>query len=249
MNRPKTAIVTGGSAGIGKATVDTLLAQGIKCVVLDRDVDAGDFHNETIYRIKCDISVRQEVIEAVASALLWSTKIDYLVHSAGFAEVSSSVDLSEEDWLRIIATNLNGAMFINQAVGRHMIQNGGGSIVNLGSVAGQFGWPHRLAYSCAKAGVEALSRTLAVEWAPHNIRVNTVVPSHVETPLQARMIASGMVSKTIIESMNPMHRLATPNEISEVIAFTLSEKASFVTGQSINVDGGFSAYKTPIPGE
>lgn len=247
MSNARTAIVTGGNAGIGRASVEKLLSLGHRCVVIDRTIQSFVTPKERVLWIKSDVSDKKETQAAVQAAIAWSGRIHYLVSSAGFAEVVPSVELEEDSWRRVMATNLDGTMYSNQILGRHMIDNGGGSIVNLGSVAGQFGWPHRLAYSCAKAGIEALTRTLAVEWAPHNIRVNTVIPSHVDTPLQQRLIDSGAVDLANIQSMNTMKRIADAGEIANAIVFLLSDEASFITGQSINVDGGFNILKTPIP--
>lgn len=247
MNTGPIALVTGGAAGIGEATVNTLVSAGIKCVVLDRAENPNRHNSNDVKFLECDVRDSNDVNAAVKEASNWSGNIEYLVNCAGVSRATPTDVLTESEWRDILAVNLDGVFFTSQAVGRLMISNGGGTIVNLGSVAGQFGWPHRLAYSCAKAAIEALTRTLAVEWAPHGVRVNTVVPSHVDTPLQRSLIAKGVVDPDAVVAMNVLHRMATADEIASAIYFLLSDSSSFITGQTINVDGGFNILKTAIP--
>lgn len=242
-----TAVVTGGAAGIGAATVDALVADGHRCVVLDKADDPGRHAPDVVRHVRCDVSSRSAVEEAVTAAEAWSADLRHLVNCAGFARTCPSIELDEDQWRAVLGANLDGTAYACQAVGRRMIASGRGSIVNLGSVAGQFGWPHRLAYSCSKGAIEALTRTLAVEWSRHGIRVNTVVPSHVDTPLQRHLIDTGVVDPEAVVRMNAMRRMADPSEIAAAIVFLLGDGASFMTGQTVNVDGGFNVFKTDVP--
>lgn len=241
------AVVVGGAGGIGGEVVQALVARGVRSVVLDRS-PAAEPADELVHHVECDVSDRGSVEAAVEAAAAWAGRLRYLVNAAGAALNRPSLDLTEEDWRRILAVNLDGVFFTCQAVGRRIIEGGGGAIVNLGSVAGQFGWPNRLPYSSAKAAVEALGRTLAVEWADHGVRVNTVVPSHVQTPFMDEVVAAGLVDPEAVVELNPLRRMATSAEVANVVVFLLDDaSSSYVTGQTVNVDGGFGVYKVGVP--
>lgn len=249
MNSDGAAVVVGGAGGIGGEVVQELVSRGVRCVVLDRSAADDRFEADLVHHVQCDVSSRGSVEAAIDEAVSWAPRLRYLVNAAGAALNRRSLDLSEQEWRSMLGVNLDGVVFTCQAVGRRMVADGGGAIVNLGSVAGQFGWPNRLPYSCAKAAVEALGRTLAVEWAQFGVRVNTVVPSHVQTPFMDEVVAAGLVDPAAVTEMNPLRRMATPAEIARVIVFLLDDAASYVTGQTINVDGGFNIYKVPVPAD
>lgn len=247
MNTDGAAVVVGGAGGIGGEVVRALVARGLRCVVLDRSAAEDRFGADVVHHVQCDVGSRSSVEAAIDEATLWAPRLRYLVNAAGAALNRRSLDLSEQEWRSVIGVNLDGVVFTCQAVGRRMVADGAGAIVNLGSVAGQFGWPNRLPYSCAKAAVEALGRTLAVEWSQYGVRVNTVVPSHVQTPFMDEVVAAGLVDPVAVKEMTPLRRMATPEEVAGVVVFLLDDASSYVTGQTINVDGGFNIYKVPVP--
>ena len=134
---------------------------------------------------------------------------------------------------------------MNQAVARHLVSSGkGGSIVNFSSIAHTFGWPRRLPYSVSKAGIDALTRTLAVEWAEFGIRVNAIAPGYINTQMVVAATAKGNIDPSIVE-MHAMNRYGEPNEIATGVKFLLSDDASYITGEVLTIDGGFTAKKIP----
>lgn len=241
-------IVTGGGAGIGEAVVDLLLERGHRCVVLDRHPVIGRDPGQVL-ALTCDVSDPVAVDAALERAFAWAPDAAGLVNCAGYSAAVPSLLITPQEWRAVFATNLDGTLFTTQSFVRRLADASPAAVVNLGSVAGQFGWPGRLAYSSAKAAIEALTRTLAVEWAARSIRMNVVVPSHVDTPMQRRLVLEGVVDADAVIAMNAMRRMATPAEIASVIVFLLGEEASFITGQTINADGGFNILKLTVPPE
>lgn len=242
-------IVTGGASGIGRAVIDVLLERraGIRVGALDIDGDAlrslQAEHPDRVGIALCDVSDRTTVaasIEQVASGL----PIVGLVTSAGKLHNRASVDLDQDDWHSVLGVHLDGTLWAAQAAARSMMAHGlGGAIVNFCSVAMGFGWPRRLPYSVAKAGVAALTRTLAVEWAQDHIRVNAVSPGYVDTPMIHDAADAGLLDIDVKARAHALGRLAQPGEIAEVVEFLLSDRSSFVTGEVLRVDGGFAVMK------
>jgi NAD(P)-dependent dehydrogenase (short-subunit alcohol dehydrogenase family) len=166
------------------------------------------------------------------------------VTAAGILHNRASLDLNEADWNNVIGVHLEGTLWAAQAAARSMIAHGrGGAMVNFCSVAMDFGWPRRLPYSVAKAGIAALTRTLAVEWAADGIRVNAVSPGYVDTPMIRDAAAAGVLDADAKARGHALGRLASAVEIAEVVEFLLSDRSSFMTGEVVRVDGGFSVLK------
>lgn len=235
-----TAVVTGASSGIGKAVVDALLEYGQKRVI-GIDISAPPTNHQADLRVVSHIgditdqSAIADLLEATASPEL---PYRSLVNSAGNHMAGASLDLDLDSWRAVIDVHLTGTFVMCQAVARHMKQ--GGSVVNLSSIAQDFGFPGRAAYCAAKAGITGLTRSLAVEWAPIGIRVNAVAPGYVDTPMGMK----GVIDRAATEALHPLNRFAQPSEIAEVIAFLLGPASSFITGEVIHVDGGYSIAKT-----
>jgi 3-oxoacyl-[acyl-carrier protein] reductase len=169
-------------------------------------------------------------------------RIDVLVNNAGIGAVAPSETLSLERWSRVLAVNLTGPLLCSQAVGQHMLDAGRGVIINIGSVFGETGMPMRAAYAASKHGLVGLTRVLAIEWASRGVRVVTVEPAYVRTSLDDQDQKDGGYSANEIIGRTPMGRYVEPQEIAATVAFLASDDASFITGATIPVDGGWLAY-------
>jgi NAD(P)-dependent dehydrogenase (short-subunit alcohol dehydrogenase family) len=243
-------VITGAGSGIGRAVAHVVAGRwpDSRLALLDREEEGlatllGEIGPERAVAQVVDVSddrAVQLVFERVAA--IASRPVTGLVTCAGVQLKRASLDLTPAEWHAVLAVHLDGTLYCCQAAARQMRDAGGGSIVTLSSVAQEFAWPARLPYAVAKAGIAALSRTLAVEWAELGIRVNAIAPGYVMTPLLIRALQSGEV----VEDVAPLHalnRLAEPVEIARAILYLLSEDASFVTGETLFVDGGFHVRK------
>ncbi|MFN8590734.1 MAG: glucose 1-dehydrogenase [Thermomicrobiales bacterium] len=248
----RTALVTGAGSGIGQATALALAESGARIVVTEL-ADRLDRAADTVARIEAaggsaiaiPLDVRQlpQISNAVASAVEFgSGQLDILVNNAGLNVRQPAFDVTEDAWDLVLDTNLKGLFFMAQAAGRVMrdATPSGGSIINVASIMGLIGYFDRAAYCSSKAGVVNLSRVLAIEWAPHAIRVNAVCPTFVETPL-TKVMFENVAIKTDILDRTPTGRLATPEEVAAAIVFLASPQAAMITGSAMTIDGGWTA--------
>jgi NAD(P)-dependent dehydrogenase (short-subunit alcohol dehydrogenase family) len=229
-----TVVVTGGARGIGDAIVRAFVGRGDDVISLDLS-DPADALEGVTY-IHADVT-NPECVGAAADGL---DRVDVLVNNAGIQRVGLIGEMAHEDWLAVIATHLTGAYVCNSAVVPLMRRQRSGAIIHIASAAAFVGLPGRGPYSAAKAGLLALTRVMAVELATYGVRVNAVAPGFTRTTLIQQGIDDGSLEEDWMVERVPMARLATPEEIARVVCFLASDDASFVTGQCLLADGGWT---------
>jgi NAD(P)-dependent dehydrogenase (short-subunit alcohol dehydrogenase family) len=237
------ALVTGGASGIGLACAERICSEGGRVALLDQNGEALERAASGLEApgVLCDVADPAAVGRAVpaASAALGGP-IDVLVNAAGVYRIAPAIDLEITEWDRVLEVNLRGSFIVARAVARELIDAScGGSIVNLASTAAlRAGATEPAAhYNASKAGIVSLTQQLAVEWAPHGIRVNAVCPGVIDTPM-LRMMDDREAGEAYLHSGVPLRRLGTPHEVAACVAFLASDRASYVTGAALPVDGG-----------
>jgi len=229
----QTAVVTGSGRGIGAAIAEAFAAQGDSVAILD--VQEGSPY-------VCDVSDATQVEATAAVIEAGLGPVDVLVNNAGIAHIAPSETLAEAEFRRSLDVMATGTFLCARAFGSRMVERRHGTIVNISSINAAEAFPQRLAYCAAKAAVEMMTRVLAIEWADRGVRVNAVAPGVTRTDMVGRAIASGAVNEAMYVERTPMRRLAEPSEIADAVVFLASDRASFITGATLVVDGGWSAF-------
>jgi NAD(P)-dependent dehydrogenase (short-subunit alcohol dehydrogenase family) len=252
----RVALVTGGSQGIGRAVAELLAAEGASVAVCGLETDRVD---ETVAAIRgqggealavaADVTDRRAIGQAVAATVERYGRLDALVTCAGIQRYGTAVDTDEATWDEVFAVNVKGVFLAAQAALPHLRRSGHGSIVVISSVQAHASQTNVVAYAASKGALDALVRAMAVDEAPAGVRVNSVSPGSVDTPMlraAARRFSDGTPEATeaLIHDwgrMHPMGRVAQPREVAEVVAFLAGSRAAFVTGEDVRVDGGLLA--------
>lgn len=234
-------LVTGGSRGIGRACVEAFAKDGHSVVLFyNKSKGAADTLCSTyknVRSIKCDVSDADEVRAAVSKAQELLGGIDVLVNSAGISESAFFDAISDEQWSRMIGTNLSGVFYTSREASKIMISQKSGRIINIGSMWGKVGASCEVHYSASKAALRGMTLALAKEVGPSGITVNAVEPGVISTDMNASL---SDLELTELREQTPLGRIGTPEEVAALIGFLASDKASFITGQLIGIDGGFA---------
>jgi NAD(P)-dependent dehydrogenase (short-subunit alcohol dehydrogenase family) len=246
----RVALVTGASYGLGAATALALARDGCDVAVTELKVEGL---SETVAKIESmgrralpvalDVRSHASIAAAFAQVLDAFGRLDVLVNNAGITLRRHAVDVTRDEWQAVLDVNLSGAFFMSQQMGRQLIgAKRPGCIVSMASTFGVTGFPERSTYGISKAGIIQMTRMLAIEWAAHGIRVNAVAPGTVETPQRAAGFAAEPARRQAMIDRVPLKRFGRPEEVGSLVCYLASPQAGYITGQTMLIDGGLSAY-------
>ncbi|HET7657092.1 MAG TPA: glucose 1-dehydrogenase [Bacillales bacterium] len=244
----KTAVVTGAGRGIGRALAIGLAEAGADVAILSRtkaelEQTAAKIEEtgQKAYLHTTDLTKQADVENAVGSIVRQAGRIDVLINNAGMNIRTPALEVTEDEWQRIVETNLHSAFRMSQAVAKHMKEHDGGKIINISSVGGQVALRTGVVYAATKAGLIQMTKTLALEWAKYNIRVNAIGPWYFKTPLTEKLLADENYLQDILRQ-TPMKRVGELNDLVGPAVFLASDASSYITGQTLFVDGGMTIY-------
>jgi NAD(P)-dependent dehydrogenase (short-subunit alcohol dehydrogenase family) len=246
--KDKVALVTGSTRGLGEVSARALAGAGADIAVCGRSAEdlkrvTGEIlkSGRTAEGFFIDVTSKQSVAEAVDRILERFGRIDILVNNAGVNYRVPVLEYPEDEWDRVLNTNLKGYFLVTQAVVPQMIENGYGKVINMSSILGTVGLPHQVAYASSKGGVDQMTKVMALEWAKQGVRVNAVGPTYFETELVTQ-IRDDPQRFNFINERTPMGRWGYLPELEGIIIFLASPASDFITGQTIYIDGGWTAW-------
>ncbi len=249
----KVAIITGAARGIGRACAERFLLEGANVVIADIATDALAHTakelggSDRIVAVHADVSRRADVEKIIETAVAKFGRLDIMVNNAGIVRSQEFLDITEDDYDAVLGVNLKGAFFGTQAAGRQMIaQGGGGVIINMSSINALLAIPALATYAISKGGMNQVTTVAAIAFAPHNIRVVGIGPGTILTEIAQSVMTTDAARRTVL-SRTPIGRCGEPAEIASVAAFLASADASYITGQTVYVDGGRMALNYTVP--
>ncbi len=248
----KVALITGGASGIGAESARRLAREGAAVIITDLSVDAGEALAGEItgaggqaHFIAHDVTSESDWERAVGQGVAKFGRLNILLNNAGIAQTGLTLMThSLEDWRRTLSINLDGVFLGLRYTGPAIAESGGGSVINVSSIMGKVASPGAAAYCASKGGVLMLTKAAALEWAPLNIRVNSIHPGYIDTPLVSKVIReveNGNELREVLISRHALGRLGLPREIADAVVFLASDESSFMTGSELVVDGGYTA--------
>ncbi|TWJ01635.1 NAD(P)-dependent dehydrogenase (short-subunit alcohol dehydrogenase family) [Mucilaginibacter frigoritolerans] len=240
----KLAIVTGGASGLGLATTKKFVENNIKTIIIGRNEKnlaevAGSLGELCTYKV-FDLGNLKEIPQLITEIIAEHGQIDILVNNAGINQKKAFTEVTDEDFQQIIQTNLTSVFVLSREVAKAMLSKKSGTIINISSMAAQYGIPYVISYTAAKSAIEGMTKAMAVELSPQGIRVNCVAPGFIATNMSAKALDSDPERKRKVLSRTPMAKLGEPEDIAEAILYLASDGAKYVTGVIIPVDGGNS---------
>ena len=242
--RHKTAIVTGGGSGIGKAIAEAFMAGGIHTVIIGRDEGKlqaiRDRWGTRCSTVVCDLTRLEDLPAVIDDIAARHGRIDILVNNAGINLKKDFTEVTDAEFQGILLTNVTAVFALSREVAKVMLRQGGGSILNISSMASQYGIPKVIAYTASKAAIEGMTRSMAIDLSPRGIRVNCIAPGFIATDMSARALDEDPERKQRVLSRTPMGSLGDPKDIGDAALFLCSDAARYITGVVLPVDGGNS---------
>ena len=246
----KVAIVTGATQGIGLACAARLVAEGARVMLVDikpEGAQAAQQLGDATRFFAADVSQKADVDAMIAATLQAFGHIDILVNNVGVTHAADFLDLAEDDFDRVLRINLKSMFLCGQAAAREMVKRQSGSIINMSSVNSELAIPNQVPYVVSKGGVNQLTKVMALNLAPHGIRVNGIGPGTILTELARKAVLGSPEAHHTILSRTPLGRCGKPEEVASIAAFLASDDASYMTGQTIYADGGRMALNYTVP--
>lgn len=246
----KVAIITGATQGIGLACAERLVNEGARVMMVDvkpEGADAAAKLGDAARFFAADVSQKADVDAMLAATLREFGQVDILINNAGVTHAADFLDLAEEDFDRVLRINLKSMFLCGQAAAREMVKRQSGCIINMSSVNSELAIPNQVPYVVSKGGVNQLTKVMALNLAPHGIRVNGIGPGTILTELAKKAVMASPEARHTILSRTPMGRCGEPEEVASIAAFLASDDASYMTGQTMYVDGGRLALNYTVP--